>query len=512
MCVFAGRIMAQLYLMAAMVQRLNISTSVRMVSLIAVAGVGLAACGSSTDQATPSSSSAGAPSSASETPKRPAPPGGADDPAATAKARSLSDAAQLDGAVAHLRAFQDIANRNGGNRALGSPGYQQSVEYIENALRAAGYDTKRQTFQASSWTVSKQEASLGDAPLKVSALSGSGATDGDLTAKVVATGNQGCADADVSKVTPGSVAVVQRGNCTFGEKYKKVFAKGAAALIVINNQDGDFKGGTLGLDDGAGIPVVGVSKVDAAGLVDGAQVQLTVDAKTVKADTWNVIAETKKGNADAVQMVGAHLDSVTDGPGINDNGTGSAAVLETAVKLGADADVKNKVRFAFWGAEEEGLLGSEKYVADLPESERTKIARYLNFDMLGSPNGVLFAYDGDGSSKLEGSTVGPDGSGVIEQVFQRYFQGKNVPVSSSAFDGRSDYGPFIAQGIPSGGVDTGADGKKTPEEAQKWGGDAGVTYDPNYHSAKDTIDNVNMDIYRSAVGAVAWATGYFAAL
>ncbi len=492
-------------------QRRKTSTTVRVFSALTVVGLAAAGCGTSGDTASPSSSGAAsstAPTALSST-ARPAPAGAADNPEATTKAKALADAVTLDGAIKHLETLQDIANRNGGNRGLGSPGYQQSLEYAEKTLTDAGYEVKRQEFTQASWSSSKVELQSAGAPVAATALQYSGATPGPLTAKTVVTNAVGCAPQEFDKVTPGSIAVVKRGSCTFGEKYKAAAAKGAAALIVVNNQPGDWKGGTLGLDDGASIPVVGVAQD--APIPDGQDVTLTVDAKTEKAKTWNLLAETKKGDDGNVQMVGAHLDGVAEGPGINDNGTGSAAVLETATKLGADADVKNKVRFALWGAEEEGLVGSTHYVSSLSGEDSAKIKRYLNFDMLGSPNGGFFTFDGDGSSKLEGG-AGPDGSGVIEQVFRNYFADRKIPVEASAFDGRSDYGPFKEVGIAAGGMDTGADGTKTPEQVQQWGGKAGDTYDPNYHSPRDDIANVNRDMYRTSIGAVAWSTAYFGAL
>ncbi len=494
-----------------MLHRRKNSTSLRVVSALAAVSLAAAGCTTSDDDAAPSSAAAGSSSSAAaaSSADRPAPPGAADDAAATEKARALADAVTLDGAIEHLEALQDIANRNGGNRALGSPGYEQSVEYAEKVLRDAGYSPVRQEFTQASWTASKVEVQVAGAPVKAAALQYSGATGGTITAKAVVTGNKGCSGGDLSKVTDGSIAVVQRGTCTFGDKYKAAAAKGAKALVITNNEAGDWKGGTLGLDDGASIAVVGVAQD--APIADGQDVTLTVDATTEKAKTWNVIAETAKGDDANVQMVGAHLDSVSEGPGINDNGTGSAAVLETAVKLGANADVKNKVRFALWGAEEEGLVGSEHYVTSLSTEEAAKIKRYLNFDMLGSPNGGYFTFDGDGSSKLEGG-AGPAGSGVIEQVFRNYFAWRNVHVEASAFDGRSDYGPFKEVGIASGGMDTGADGTKTEDQQRQWGGTVGEIYDPNYHSPRDTIDNVNRDMYRIALGSVGWSTAYFAAL
>ena len=164
-------------------------------------------------------------------------------------------------------------------------------------------------------------------------------------------------------------------------------------------------------------------------------------------------------------MTGAHLDSVIAGAGVNDNGSGSAAILEVARQM-KKAKPVNKVRFAWWGAEELGLLGSRHYVADLVANqpdEFAKIALYLNFDMVGSPNYVRFVYDGDNSAFPvgPGAAAGPEGSGAIEAAFHSYFAGQNLASAETAFSGRSDYGPFIEQGVPAGGLFTGAGGVTT---------------------------------------------------
>jgi len=180
---------------------------------------------------------------------------------------------------------------------------------------------------------------------------------------------------------------------------------------------------------------------------------------------------------------------VIEGPGINDNGSGTAVNLETAVQISKLKLVPNqKLRFAFWGAEEAGLLGSEYYVSKLSNNALGKIYANLNFDMLGSPNYVRFVYDGDGSSE---GVVGPPGSAQIESIFNDYFASKNLATVPTAFDGRSDYGPFIEAGIPAGGLFSGAEGEKTAEEAAIYGGTAGEWYDPCYHQACDDITNLS---------------------
>src|SRR3712207_1525093 len=157
----------------------------------------------------------------------------------------------------------------------------------------------------------------------------------------------------------------------------------------------------------------------------------------------------------------------------------------------AKAETTNKVRFAWWSAEESGLVGATRYVQGLSQEEKDKIALYLNFDMIGSPNFVRFVYDGDNSAALPSGTVGPPGSAAIETAFVEYFQSQGLASEPTPFNGRSDYGPFIAAGIPAGGLFTGAEGLKTAAQAETYGGTAGVAYDPCYHAACDDITNLS---------------------
>ena len=207
-------------------------------------------------------------------------------------------------------------------------------------------------------------------------------------------------------------------------------------------------------------------------------------------------------------MAGAHLDSVQAGPGVQDNGSGSAAILETAVQM---AKVKpfNTVRFAWWGAEESGLVGSTAYVNGLSQEEQDDITLYLNFDMIGSPNHVFFIYDGDDSDGV-GAGPGPEGSAQIEALYESFYEGLGLPFKGTDFSGRSDYGPFIAVGIPAGGLFTGAEGVKTEEEAALWGGTAGDQYDPCYHLACDTFDNINLEAFDVNSDAVAFSVLQYA--
>ena len=204
-----------------------------------------------------------------------------------------------------------------------------------------------------------------------------------------------------------------------------------------------------------------------------------------------VIAETRAGDPNHVVVVGAHLDSVAAGPGINDDGSGTALLLTMAQRLALPGHpLKQKIRFAWWGAEEEGLIGSNYYASNLPQEEVDKIDVMLDYDMLSSANYARLLYDGDGS---EGDNpAGPEGSGTIEEVFREWFssQRPRQPVVAIPFDGRSDYVGFTDRGIPAGGVFAGAEGVKTDNQEAIFGGDAGSWYDPCYHQACDDLTTV----------------------
>ncbi len=215
---------------------------------------------------------------------------------------------------------------------------------------------------------------------------------------------------------------------------------------------------------------------------------LTVTTSTVSEvrESENVIAQTTTGRTDRVVVSGAHLDSVIEGPGINDNGSGSAAQLEVALQMAAlGIEPRNQVRFIWFGAEEAGLVGSAYYVSQLSKRELKDIAVMLNFDMVGSPNPGWFVYDGDASDT---ASTGSTGSGVVEDVFVDFFESIGRETEPTAFDGRSDYDAFVAAGIPAGGLFTGAEDIMTAEQAAKWDGEAGVAFDPCYHQACDTFD------------------------
>jgi len=437
----------------------------------------------------------------------------------------LLECVTLEGVREHQAALQAIADDNGGNRFSGLPGHDESVEYVVERLEAAGYDPDVQSFDYLAFAVVGPSVLQQTAPGSVTYVEGTdfGVIDqsdpGDVTAAVTAVDLQlglgnastsGCEAADFAGFPAGNIALLQRGTCTFELKAENAAAAGAVGIVIFNqgNTVDPARQGipavTLTAGNESGIPVLGTTYTLGADLSLIAGLEMRVFANTLRdtKTTYNVLAELP-GDDSNVVMVGGHLDSVSAGPGINDNGSGSAAILDIAEAM-RKVEPVNTVRFAWWGAEESGLVGSRFYVANLTTQEQGDIALYLNFDMIGSPNYVRFVYDGDGTL----GTPGPAGSGVIEALFVDFYDDRGLASAPTAFDGRSDYGPFIAAGvdIPAGGLFTGAEGIKTPAQAAVYGGTAGQQYDPCYHQACDTFANNSNAVLDLNSDAIAFAT------
>jgi Zn-dependent M28 family amino/carboxypeptidase len=286
------------------------------------------------------------------------------------------------------------------------------------------------------------------------------------------------------------VALIRRGTCQFQTKVANAVAAGAVGVIIMNEGADGRTDAFLGqLSQLATVPALGVSyelgrSLDIAAR-GGATVRLAVNAVTGKRPTRNVLADAPFNRESSLIVVGAHLDSVPEGPGINDNGSGSAAVLEAALRLAAPA--RGGVRFAFWGAEERGLIGSRHHVGALSEEERRHIALYINLDMVGSPNFARF---------VQGSAATGDGLGAIARnELLADFREHSLAVEERA-GGRfgTDDSSFSQKGIPTVGLYTGAGGPKSETQAGLFGGAAGRPYDPCYHQACDTIENINREV------------------
>jgi Zn-dependent M28 family amino/carboxypeptidase len=440
--------------------------------------------------------------------------------------KKFRDNVTVNGIMSHQRAFQSIANANGGTRASGTPGYDASAAYVANRLKKAGYKVTQQEFdfpffeELAPAELSQVSPTPTDYETGTFDYSGSGDVTGTLVptndivipATPEPSSTSGCEPGDFPAAPSGpAVALVQRGSCDFVVKASNAQAAGYDAVIIFNEGNPGREEvfiGTLGGPD-VTIPVVGLSYADAVALYDQTQsgtvtMRVFTSTNSETRQTTNVLADSKKGDASKTLIVGAHLDSVLAGPGINDNGSGTSTILEIAEEM-AEAGTKprQKVRFAFWGAEESNLLGSTHYVDDLGPEGIGDIWANLNFDMLGSPNYVRFVYDGDGSDTPD---AGPPGSAQIEDVFTRYFASQGLESEPTAFDGRSDYGPFIEDGVPAGGLFSGAEGEKTADQAAIYGGTAGEPYDPCYHEVCDTINNLSTKALFELGDAAAHAT------
>ena len=433
-----------------------------------------------------------------------------------------------DDALEHLAAFQSFADASGGTRASGTVGYDLSVDYIVDLLEDAGLDVERQEFSFFQYTEISFSLTIDgeSVPTQTFEYSGTGEVlDGnivpvDLDLGLGNASTSGCerSDFDDSLFTGSAdIALVQRGACNFSDKAANAQDAGAEGVIIFNqgNAEGRFDiiNGTLG-GPIVTIPVLDVSYDDGVRLstTEGV-VDMSAEGLIEETVTENVIADLPGVNTDNVVMAGAHLDSVQEGPGIQDNGSGSAAILAIALELANNRKYtpQNSLRFAWWGAEESGLIGSFEYFTNADfgllngdPAEIDKISSYINFDMIASPNFIYGVYDAD-QSTFEAPVPVPAGSDALEDLFEAYYSIEGIPYEDTEFSGRSDYQVFILLDIPASGLFTGAEGIKTEEQEGIWGGTAGDQYDPCYHLACDTFDNVGVEPLEVNIDAVAYA-------
>jgi Zn-dependent M28 family amino/carboxypeptidase len=462
--------------------------------------------------------------------------------------QNLLECVSAAGVREHQQAFQDIAIKSTdpdypGTRAAGTDGYSDSVDYVAGLLEDAGYEVTLDPVQITfNFPPILSQLTPNPADYETGVFSGSGA--GDVSAAITAVdinllppraSTSGCDGAfteaavgapivadpggpdDFAGFPAGNLALIQRGGCSFALKAVNAQAGGASGVVIFNQGNAPDRQalivGNAVPPDGStapvtSIPVVGASFADGEALSQAETARVAVESET-RTD-FNVIAELPGVNEDNVVMAGAHLDSVTAGPGINDNGSGSAALLETALMM-ANLDQENTLRFAWWAAEEQGLVGSHDYVDGLSVAERDRIALYMNYDMVGSPNYIFMVYDADESTFPAPMGVPiPPGSDAIEDLYESYYTAIDEPYDDTEFSGRSDYEAFILAGIPSSGLFTGAEVVKTSEQQGIWGGTTGDQFDPCYHLVCDTFDNVDLDALEVNSDLIAFAALTFA--
>lgn len=442
-------------------------------------------------------------------------------PRAQAKGQLTADglraAVTADAIRRHLDALQQVADRNGGNRAAGTQGYDASVTYVADQLRQAGYRPEIQRFDAT--TARNRTAPVLELPgaagglradqdFRPFAFSGNGevaaATRPVDLPSGSGTSTSGCEPNDFAGFPRGTIAVLQRGTCPFRAKAQNAQRAGAAAAVIFDPGQPGVVSGTLGRP-GITIPVLAVAPEVARELTGanaGQQARVRVDVETRSHPTSNVLAELAGSGGDRVVMVGAHLDSVAAGPGMNDNASGSAAILELARQLATTRPTAT-VRFAWWGSEELGLLGSRHYLEQLRPADRDRIALYLNLDMVGSRNVRRLVYDGTARGA-------PPGSRVIQQVLTDYLRSQDLAVGTTSLGGGSDHAPFAAAGIPVGGLFTGAGEAKSQQDEDQFGGTAGEPADPCYHQRCDDLGNLDLTVLDQMADAAAHAVATFA--
>jgi len=428
---------------------------------------------------------------------------------------SLESLISLDRLMLHLYAFQNISDTYNGSRTA-ITGYNASVAYVVDQLKEnTNFEVELQYFNFPFFEVVENPTLVQTAPNKISyqylvdfqnlRYGGSG----NVTAAVQYVGGA-CQASNFSLFHNGSIALISRGyllDCNMTTKLENALAHNASAILVFYDPETNNGLFSAGLVPGlAPIPALALTYtmgilLSELAIAGSLRISLSTSNRAPIVPTANVLAQTPFGDSQSVLVLGSHLDSVLAGPGLNDNGSGSSANLELAIQLARSGlQTRNRIRFAWWAAEELGLLGSQFYVNNLIVSnpdELSNIALNLNFDMLASPNFFTGIYNG--------SSADPDIRNVsvsIQNLFVSYFDALSLPYAFTPFDGRSDYGPFISNGIPAGGLFSGAEKMKSPQQRILYGGLANTAFDPCYHQACDTIENIDQNsLYRMTCSA-----------
>ncbi|CAF1155250.1 unnamed protein product [Adineta steineri] len=467
---------------------------------------------------------------------------------------SLTQSVRVEDAMAHLNEFQRIAHAESRTRAVNTPGFNRTLDYITNYLSAnTNYNVTKSYFPIKNFELARNSILL-------SSISGtiidhmysndlskaefyhvhySTQTNFSSFVSLTAIPNLGCSDADwlaASSPPVGRVALVKRGDCTFGQKSSLAIKYNVTTILFYNDGTSSDRIAPIALSLGRynTLPALSLSFTLGQLLVNmtsdpsiNASIRIEIALKNEGTrPVGNICADTLTGDPTQTIVIGSHTDSVPDGPGINDNGSGSAANLVMAVALArlfqtpTYTEYKYRVRFCWWGAEELGLSGSTYHVTQARNSTTVgeRITDYLvnfNYDMVGSSNYIFGIYDGKTAQNSTPSSAIP-GSNKISALFRDWFIGQNLPWDFADFNGRSDYGPFLAAGIVAGGVTSGSNAIKTQEQRDRYdrmlgqglGGIVGAMRDPCYHQACDTIQNINIFAYEKILKAAAYALEY----
>lgn len=416
----------------------------------------------------------------------------------------------------HLDALARIADENDGIRAAGTPGYDASADYVAQELAALGYSVQRNQLdfpyfdEAAPVTLAVGDQTWsGPDWLHAMLYSASGSARGAVQAVGIVqgapAGSAGCNQSDWAGFTAGRIALLMSGPCFRLDQVLLAQRAGASAVVALypSWSKGQIKRPTLVDPYGIEIPAIAVGREPADALLSAAEngtaVQVQTQVTLTQASSDTVVGELA-GASDRVIMLGGHLDSVLDGPGINDNGSGVATLLAIAASLASGGRPQATVRFAFWAAEEFGDLGSRSYVDGLERSELARIDAYLNLDMVGSPNAARYVYD---------DALAAPGSERLRDALLDALVRQGKPGTAVDLSGQSDHYAFAVVGIPTGGVFSGL-APLTEDEARTFGGTAGVPADACYHLACDGRDNVNLESAMILGQAVAHVLGELA--
>ncbi|CAF0838016.1 unnamed protein product [Rotaria sordida] len=462
----------------------------------------------------------------------------------------LAETIRIEDLMTHLRQLQRIADEYNGTRAINTRGFNETVNYIEKYLKEQGNGLKvmRETFQIRNFAIATD-------PILLSLINGteknytyssklarsdftyvtySTAADFPNYVRVINIPNFGCAKNEWQNATDLVALVKAGGSCTYAEKGILAGKNGVRALLFYNDEEANANLAPISvrLRETNKLPALYLSYAVGQALANATifttvMVKLSIQLQNLGTfPVDNICADTIHGNITQTIVVGSHSDSVPAGPGINDNGSGTAANLVLAANLARLYQTTNytkykyRVRFCWWAAEEIGLAGSsyhvqQTYTATTPGERRTDYLINLNFDMAGSPNFIFGIYDANTASNATPPQAIP-GSKKVTELYRNWFIGQNLPWDYRAFNGRSDYGPFLEACIAAGGVATGSDAAKTADQREKYrqsvgennAGFAGAILDPCYHQPCDTLANIHQFGYEKLIQAAAYGLEY----
>ncbi|POS75837.1 aminopeptidase Y [Diaporthe helianthi] len=431
---------------------------------------------------------------------------------------ALQDSISIDRLVKSAQDLYDIANLssheyNRPTRVIGSEGHLATLEYIRKSISELGdyYEILEQPFPAYVGWVEEFRLVIGNDFYEAAqpmSLTPPTKDREPVRGDLVLVSDRGCSAEDYPSEVKGNIAFISRGTCSFGAKSAQAGKAGAIAAVIYNNEKGELSG-TLGEPDDNHVATFGIPLVDAEPILkkldDGEKVDAIayISAWVNTSITRNIVIQTAQGDPDNCVALGAHSDSVEAGPGINDDGSGTLSLLEVARQL-SKFKVNNCVRFAWWSAEEEGLVGSSYYASKLPRDENLKVRLFMDYDMLASPNFAYQVYNATNDAH-------PVGSEELRDLYVDWYESHNLNYTFIPFDGRSDYDGFIRAGIPAGGIATGAEVIKTKKERELFGGKAGEAFDECYHQLCDDTGNVNVTAWELNTKLVAHSVATYAA-